>query len=750
MLLKEKSASFLEDVNQRFEGNVAVVPRPGGDVEEDGSIEISGTLYTDIFRSATTNTQIIIGDPFHILEKPIPSAPPQGKIVLYSDDTSDSRLYTLNYLGQKIDLNPARKRGDLVVYDSVVDTTKRFPTGTVDQVLTLDTNPGNSLRWKPSTQYDEILLNPSSQYIKYLKLENNNTTISNLTSSFENIDFGIIKRIDSAYSILTSSVFEINEIGNYNFNYRISVGTNDDFLDVANFTIVLQKNTVDVPGSEIYGIIKGGIAGETYTTVTGQVLLNVTVGQQFRFRIKESSSTTLSLYIKQESCSINVEKIIINSDATDTSEIASVYGDGTVVLSGSTKLDMSIFLVKTNSMDSLASDELVFSNTGLRHVFSKIVTSSTNLPADGNARVRIVMLKNNVEINSSISHASVYTDSVGTQMNVSCLTSALISFNATDTLSVKVEIISQSAAADIIVLQNESMIGSILYSSNSTASPSIWEKMNTRLVSTQTLEDRQFNNVKFDTNDILDGNYQYNSFYPGIISISKYGSYLLYFKCTIENTTGDTLTTGSRILVDTLGNGFKEIVTSRSLINIPGGLSQTISINELIHVPSNSMIRIQVLGMNGMNIIANGSNLLLYRLESSISVIPGSSVFGTFFHYKKVNGPLITTSTSNILFTSLTTGLIPDGVYKITWQFDYTMSIGGQEMFVELYIGGVLKDTINEKPTNVDTYLKRNSIITETFSAGVQTIEIRGRTQDSIISKSLELKNYSIEFFRLE
>jgi len=752
MLLKEKNPTFVEDVNVRFEGNVAVVPKPSGDPEEDGSIEVSGTLYTDVIRSATVNTSTTVGDILHFQEKSVPGfLPPQGKVQVYASDTHDSRLFMRNYQGQEIDLNPLQKKGDIMTFNSIDGTTIRLPNGTPDQVLFVDANEGSGIKWQISNKSENIVTEPSDNNIKHLLLENSNILLSPITSTLSTVNFQLVKRKDSAFTIVTPSTFTITESGNYHFNIQVSVGLPDSFTDVANIEMLLQENSsgfATVPGSQTYAMLVGGSnGGESWTTMSTQVVLEVTASTQFRVMIREVNSSNANITIKPNSCFTSVQKIKV--DSVDTSEFIYVNGSTQQIITVSPSLvDMSNEVTKTNSLDTLALDKITFDTTGLRHVFGKVTLSSTDLPADGTARIHIVLLKNNTEITTSISECSVVANSNGTQMLNSGYTHAITNFTSGDDLSMKVYIISQSDVAEIVIVQDKCTLGGILYSSNSTPSPVVWEKYDTSLTSLVTLPLRNYLDIPYNVNNIINSNYFYSTVYPGLVKITKPGTYSIFFKTTVHNTSANTLVSGTRLLVHS-GYGFQEVESSRTLASIRPGLSQTLFSHQLIHVRGNSLVKLQVLGGDGsMNIIANTTNLLFYRIENTISLFVGDKVFGSYYQYKEEALETLTTSTTLLPIITMESNTVRSGRYRISWQFDWNMSTGGHFFYAELHFNSVKVDEYQQKPTDVLAFRRSNNFIEYTVSSdGIYTTQVLVKVQSSIVS--LVTKNIRIELTRV-
>jgi hypothetical protein len=749
-LLKEKNATFVEDVNTRLEGNTAIIPRPGGDIEEDGSLEVSGTLYTDVLRSATFQDSIVIGDRFNFQERPAGSLPPQGKMQIYSSDSHDSRIVMANYQGKVIDLNPLQNRGDIMVYDSITDTTTRLPVGLHDQVLSVGTNTGQALQWNTQNKRENILLEPSDNYIKHLLLENENVNGPLITTNFTFVDFTIVKRKDSAFTLLSPSVVQFSETGNYHINIRLAVFLDDTFTDIANIEAVLQDDSAgfaDIDGTQMYAMIAGGVPGSNIVTLSTQVVVAVTAGRQFRVGIREINTSDGTIRVLPNSCTFIAQKVYINTDTSDTSEFVFVHGPvGSQTVTVSTAVNIDTVVTKTNGSDSLVANEIVFNGTGLRHVWGKITLSSTNLAANENVRMKLALTKNSTEITSSVSEVSMVVDSGGIITSNSGYTQALVSFNSTDTLGMEVTILSQSAAGTIILDTTSCSMGSIMYSFNNTPSPSIWEKIDTRVLLLKNIPNNNYYDIPFDTNNIINSNFTYNTTFPGLIQCTSHGTYSLFFKCAVLNNSAETLNTGLRILVYS-GSGFQEL--NRTYASIRPGLSHGLVLNQLIHLSANSILKIQVLGStDNLQIVADSASIMLYRIENTISTSFGQNIFGSYYQFESDPALSQTTSTTLIPFLTMTTSYIHAGDYRISWEFDWNMSNGGQKIFSELHLDAVKIDEFSDIPLDTSTFKRINNFTTYTFTSGIHVLEILLSVESS--NRTLSIKNLRLELIRTE
>ena len=145
-LLGEKNPDFKQDT--RVEGNLSIVEHPSNpSYYGDGSVEVSGTLSTDTFGSATPSAAIKIKSPLNFVNSG-PQWVAPGTTQLYAD-VEHGRLQMSQSDGSIIDLNPLEQPGDLMTFDGILNTTRRLPVGMPGQSLCIDKvrNPSTFMQW---------------------------------------------------------------------------------------------------------------------------------------------------------------------------------------------------------------------------------------------------------------------------------------------------------------------------------------------------------------------------------------------------------------------------------------------------------------------------------------------------------------------------------------------------------------------------------------------------------------------------
>ena len=753
-LLKEKNPSFISNENARMQGNVYISASPNS--VGDGSLSLDGTLYSDSIASATNNSNVIVSSPFHFIEQSPPSFPPQGKIQLYSSSANESRLFMVNYNGLSIDLNPLAKRGDIMTFDSTISTTTRLPIGNPDEVLTIDESGSNtSLAWKAPITNTNLLIEPSSQYIQYLSVSNDTTFSSVLSNTLVSINFKNVTRRDSGYTINSSNTFTISNSGLYHFQIKTGVGFNNNTNATKNSSIqiLLQENTgsgfLAVNGTSSYTMLSQRTVSDEdskWTTISTECVLEVSGGNQYRVMICELTSTG-NIVIYPSSSSFQIKNILM--DATDVSEacfIKGTNGNFQTLTGTPTNVTLNSVVTKTNGSDSLSANALTFNNTGIRYIFGKISVSTINVQGGDNVRVRLSLLKNGTVIPNSISEMSLVLDTSGTQLTGSTSVFCTSNFNGSDSVTMQAYILSQSQSATVALIQGDTSLGSILYKS-SLSLQTQFQKFDASVASLTSLPNNNYLSLPLDTFAIMDSNYSYTTSFPGIVQVIEKGTYCVGMKATIKNNSSQLTVSGVRILIDS-GSGFVYSNNSKSLIEIPIGLSESINTWNTIYVPDNSRILFQIMGdTSSLQLIANSTRISIYKLEYTISSTPSMPNFGELYNNK--DDSQLQLMTAGIPISRLQySNYFKDGTYKIIWTFDYDMSKPSVSFTASLVVDNSVQiDTFTYKPDTIGIFRRFTSQVDYIFESGTHTIDLMLNINGT--SRSLSTKNINIESYRI-
>ena len=173
--------------------------------------------------------------------------------------------------GTVIDINPLRKLGDLMTYDSVKDTTVRLPKGLPEQYLESDpsTNFNVGLAWKNRTANIGNLLGTSDETMRYAEAENSSRiSLYNTSSTPTRVAIDIPLRIDDdVYSLATTGAGGIILLaaGVYEVIYKVNVSFDEQESanlspgTIAAALIYLENSDTSgfsvVPGSRVFANI---------------------------------------------------------------------------------------------------------------------------------------------------------------------------------------------------------------------------------------------------------------------------------------------------------------------------------------------------------------------------------------------------------------------------------------------------------------------------------------------------------------
>jgi hypothetical protein len=733
------------DQNGRAEGSFYVAySNDNNDIIADGCLLVDGQVYTDAVTSTTANGPISLLSPLNLTQYvSIPNVPPIGFTQLYTNNSGNVVIQNNN--ASLYTINPLKFNGDVLGYQNSNST--RIPIGTSEQSLQV---LGTSVMWNNPLITQKTQTQESDSFFRYLLLQNDFLDSSLLTGSLVSLNFPLVKRLDSdTFSITNHGLFVINVVGQYQISVTIGVGQyNDSFSDISNVVFFIQYNSgggwITISGSQTFGMIIPN-SGNHYTSLSTEVFLNVASSTQIRILVHEINTSFGNLVVKGSSSSIFIQKILFSEN--DSSELFSVCGTANTpqTLTGSLqKVNQTTIETRTNLSDSLTNDALVFSTSGLRHVFGKVTFSSTNLPNSGTAHIRIFLSLNGSVINSTIAESVIQCTSTGIQIWNSMNTMVLQYFSSGDQLTLQAEIVYQSASALIVLQPDSCSLNSVLYSNNN-AIPSDWLKFDLSLDSLVNISNSQFLNIPFDNVNVQDSNYTYNTLFSGTIGVALGGTYIIYVKSSILNNAATNQTSGIRILTGNSTSFYQE--SSRGLVTLPAGYPMDVYVSDTMYMNPNSLIIIQVLGGNTLQLIPDTTQVILYKLENTVSNYVGNSPFGTSYNIN-VDSSLVT-STSTVLIPRLITNhtFIYTGNYRISYSFDYDMSSAGILFNCTLKLDNTIVDTVSIIPDSVGFFKKISNFVNVSISSGSRNISLNFSVGTNTVY--IATQNVQIEFFRI-
>ncbi|RKO93734.1 hypothetical protein BDK51DRAFT_50481 [Blyttiomyces helicus] len=349
----QKRSNFLRD--SLISGDLAVISSSTPQYQGDGSLEVDGTLYTDILESSTLMGNVSVTSVLSFPSRSRPVAPTSGNTLVFADSELDSRMAMMNAAGTVINLNRLTTVGDLLTFDGVNDTTTRFPGGLADQLLTYGPrgNSATQLSWKSSALALNFVYSPSDLYIRYATLTHSQGFA--LMSTSTGIPFDKMLR----------DIMKFWCIVGFSSENDLSVGI-DACVELSIETGSGGSYTY-LSGMKTYCNFEATNSTTPFDTLTCRCIVNVpTRGTYLRVLVREFQTTTNALILIPEMITISAMLLIVESPSTDSSEYLSFQDVPTNTL-----------IIQTNSNDFVSAMTVTLADAGLRYMFGKNTLTST-------------------------------------------------------------------------------------------------------------------------------------------------------------------------------------------------------------------------------------------------------------------------------------------------------------------------------------------------------------------------------------
>jgi hypothetical protein len=690
MFKGNKNPDFL--TMQQVEGNMSIVPHPHQPAYYgDGSLEVEGSLATDVLASVTPSSCILVKSPLSFLSHSVkPEPPTAGYTNLYALGANGSRLVMENENGGIIDLNPLREQGDLATFSAEKNGVVRIPIGLPGQTLQAVTDENGTLaaNWGSSTA-SVSSANLTSTCVRYLQ----SATSSRIPLSDTPIpvSFNTIQRLDpDAYTILPGGEILVHLAGFYEFSCKISVqvsrarqegssssgGTCVRFYAEQNET---SSYTI-IPGAEMFLLVPGG--GDIEATIhsgTLRFLLRTTDGTRMRILAHEHSTTSGALFLPTGYSVLSIDKLVVKDATNDTSEyVVSLGGNGDRLLllaeEGIIPCSQQI-IYATNANDVILPESIVLATAGTRHIFAHIVLEMNNFTLSSHATVECSLKINGTIL--SFSRSFLWQPISGSiSIRATCTLSLLTHVSAGSVLEVSGKIIHPPGLSETVNVDlGKSSLTSIFLNSldSSPFIPFLAKSTDGKLLKGNTYKDLSFKNI-------LMTDYEYDSDpYSDSVTIASGGTYRYFLSATFQNTHVErTLTVLVRGLLDT-GRGYLEIPGSESFATLGKETSSSLYSKGTAFIPPNARLKFQCISFSSDSgrTVPNGNMLILDKLERTIALFPGVSSFGRFYTYVEDEDEMQTTSTDFSLRFLAQSDTILAGFYRIGLSFEWDMTEPG-------------------------------------------------------------------------
>lgn len=261
-----------------------------------------------------------------------------------------------------------------------------------------------------------------------------------------------------------------------------------------------------------------------------------------------------------------------------------------------------------------------------------------------------------------------------------------------------------------------------------------------------------YTDLTFNTQRIINGVYTH-TIGTAPITVGETGKYIIYAKACTDNTNNNPNNNTSiqmRILLDT-GTGYSAISGHlSSTINVYSSAGKsTTGLVLTLSLSAGSSLKVQMIKLyasSTIETIADTCSFSIIKVEPEEQVTESILKFGTQYTYIESSGLTTTTSTEYIQKVRLTTGLVPEGFYRVGCFFIVYPEVSNNDIGVQLLLDN--STTIEETVESRSTSSRQSSYIFKQIqlTSGIHNIDlnIKGTTGSLIY-----IKNTRIEFWRL-
>lgn len=706
----------------------------GGTITSAGGLAIS--------KQAFIGTNLDIGNYLQMHPITPPSNPGSGR--KFYIDTSDGGFKSVNSSGIVKYYNPSTSKGDLVTHNGTTDS--RLAVGTTNQILYADPSLPNGIGWK-NLSSETPIINPNIS--KYFEAYNSSNVT--LTDSYTNIILDTIRTTDVDYfSFGNNSELTILSSGIYVIIGKLTI-ENTTGNDETYASLVIQKGV-----SNSYSNLPGTLAyAFSYTlnqsqicSCTSSCIVSLSTNDQIRLQMKrENLEETLRTY--PNSCNLIVSRVFID-EADDNTTYLNTYKTSNQTLTGS----FTDILLQTNRIISGASyshtsgsAEIIFNESGIYFVNMNIgfnKTSGTDYT------------QTETELSLSDTSGLNYTRVPGT-LNYSYLrrsgayhsSVAYCILNITNDQRIKIRS-RISTGSNVACLNNACQINVTKYQSTSNGQTNV--KFIDVYNSTSQTINSSYTDLTFNIQRLINEIYTHTTG-TAPITVGETGKYMIYIKACTDNTNNNVnnnTSTQMRILLNT-GSGYSAISGNLSstinVYNIAG--KSTTSLISTLSLSAGSSLKIQMIKLyasSTIQTIADSCSFSIIKVEPETQIVESILKFGTQYTYIESSGLTMTTSTNYIQKVRLTTGLVPEGFYRVGCFFIVYPENSNNDIGVQLLLDNstTIEETIETKSTSSRqaSYIFNQIQLT----SGIHNIDlnVKGTTGGLIY-----IKNTRIELWRL-
>ena len=767
-VFKAKDPTFVE--NYRVEGNMAVLPHPNTSERQyfgDGSVEVSGTVFTDKIQSATPVTVIHIGSPFSFHSQlPSNSNPVPGQVFLYSDETSKDRLVMVDADGNKTDVNPLVRIGDLMTYNALKETTDRLPVGL----------PGHHLSVSPSEAFSRSIQWQADYSNVYQPIENTDENVRyfqayataqmQLSTTPSLVTFDTPLRQDSNCFSIGNGTLHIFEPGFYEVFVNVGVSFIENVVSLDNESTDNYTTSAEIylemsdPGG--FSLVTGSNSCKTmirhsfensHNVISTCAVINVPENGVLKVFVKEISSVGANsgnLELCRGKSSVAIRKIIFGDSSTDRCQFLAVNASADINRQISYGIPFEFATgtinLKTNPADTVYGNSVKVAEEGTRIIYAKITSAFSGANLDATASVRLRINVNDYPIDNGVAYAGLS----GPNGQASTFVYTIINLNANDIITAVVDILNNSSTTGTVQLISS---GCSLQLSRIKALGNyvnLWKQYHSTgqdAVNTALTSDK-FNFVDIPT--IFESDTTTYSSIPDGMQVHEKGTFTVTYQTTVQNLGNDPETAVFCLFAD-VGEGYKEVKTSLCYVTIAGkNCAQSVLNTSIVYLPSFGRLSVRALSANGgnMQILAATSQLIVSKMENTLTPFIGMNNFGEENVYVSSNEEQSVVSTEFVTRLQTTSKSLPEGTYRMSLTFEWDMSDGGIGFETRLMVDGGIVDTFSQIPISVGNYQKTCLFKHVELTQGFHTMSFETRVLDE--SRSFSTRNVRMELWRIK
>lgn len=704
-----------------------------------GSITTAGGLA--VAKKVFIGTNLDIGSFFQMYPVSTPTNPSSGQ--KFYIDTSDGGFKSINSTGVVKYYNPNTTKGDLVTHNGTTDS--RLSVGTTNQILYADPALPNGIGWK-NLSSETPIINPNIS--KYFEAYNSSNTT--LTDSYTNIILDTIRTTDVDYfSYNANSELTILSSGTYMIIGKLTV-ENTTGNDETYASLLIQKGVSnsysDLPGTLAY-CFSYTLNQSPICSCTTSCIVNLNENDQIRLRMKrENVEETLRTY--PNSCNLVVVRVFID-ETDDNTTYFNTYKTSNQTLTGS----FTDILLQTNRIidssysHTSGSAEITFNESGIYFINMNIGFTKTS-GTDYTETETELSLSDTAGLNYATVPASLnYSYLRRSGSYHSSVAYCILNITSGQHIKIRSRILTGS---NVNCLTNTCQINITKYQSttNGQANVKFVDIYNT---GTQVINS-SYTDITYDTQRIINGIYTHTGG-TAPITVGETGKYIIFAKAALNNTNvnvNNNTSTQMRILLDT-GGGYSAISghlsSTVNVFNTAG--KSTLGLVLTLSLSAGSSLKIQIIKLysgSTVQTLANSTSFSIIKVEPEEQATESILKFGTQYTYVESSGLTSTTSTTYIQKLRLTTGLVPEGYYRVGCFFIVYPEVSNNDINIQLILdtSTTLQETIESRTTasRQASYIFKQIQL----SAGIHNIDLNfSSTTGSLVY----IKDARIELWRL-